>query len=175
MKKLFDLTLITLGFVLLSYGGYLLLLRHRPIVPVQATEGTIQERVTAQPTKLAITSLSLTLPVYPSEIVGDKWQTTDQGISYLATSPLPGEVGNTVMYGHNWPNILGGLSRIKPGDTINIYFGSKKVEYRVHYVSIVEPDNTSVYTNTTDSRLTLYTCTGFLDSKRLVVTAFPAS
>ena len=170
MQKIIDTSLLILGLALFVYGGHLLSLRYRPLPVVQAHE-QVEPTVTDLPTKIEISSLSLSLPVYPASIVGDKWQTTDSGISYLSSSPLPGTVGNSVMYGHNWPNLLHDLGKVKPGDTIAVFFGSKKLIYSVHYVSVVEPDNTSVYTNTTDARLTLYTCTGLLDSKRLVVTA----
>lgn len=175
MKLIFNLVILCSGLTLLLYGAYLVALRHRPVQLVQASTQIPQEVVTSLPTHLEIPSLALELPIYPAEIVGGRWQTTSEGISYLTSSPLPGDVGNSVMYGHNWPNLLGNLHNIQPGDTISVYFGSKRLDYVVHFVSVVSPAETSIYADTPDTRLTLYTCTGFLDSKRLVVTAQLAS
>lgn len=174
MKKFFDLVLVLSGLTLLAYGGYLLSLRHRPVVMPPQVVASEQEIVTDSPTRLDISSLALSLPIYPAVIRGGKWQTTSLGVSYLSSSPIPGETGNSVFYAHNWPNLFGSLGRVKPGDIISVYFGSRRVDYVVHYVSIVDPSDSSVYAPTSDSRLTLYTCTGFLDSKRLVVTALLA-
>lgn len=171
MHRLVDLLLLCLGLLLLVYGGYLLALRHRPIAPVQATELNASVSSPTTPTRIEISALSLSLPIYPSAIVDGKWQTTSQGVSYLSSSSLPGEVGNTIMYGHNWPNLLGGLGKVKPGDTIDIYLGDKQLTYRVEYVATVSSADSVIKEDSTDARLTLYTCTGWLDSKRLVVSA----
>lgn len=121
---------------------------------------------------LIIPALNIHLPIRSSQIIQNKWETVTDGVSHLATSPLPGEQGNSVIYGHNWPNLLGNLKKIKPGEQIIIKFGSKEVIYLVHYLSRVSPAQSSVFDNTSDYRLTLYTCIGLFDQERLVVTAF---
>jgi sortase (surface protein transpeptidase) len=50
-----------------------------------------------------------------------------------------------------------------------------KKEFKVEYTATVDPSQTYIIDNTKDTRITLYTCTGFLDSKRFVVVAFPTS
>lgn len=171
MKKLFDLFLIALGLGLLAYGGQLLYLRYRPI-SVEAMDSASEIAVvTSVPSSLTLASLDLSLPIIAAEKHADNWQTTDQGVSYLSSSPLPGEPGNSVMYGHNWPNLLGELDNLHPGDEIVVNYGTREVTFIVHYKSVVEASDVSVYAPTLDSRLTLYTCTGFFDSKRLVVAA----
>ena len=128
------------------------------------------------PKTIQIPSINATLPIVPSVIHGKSWETTSRGVSYLKTTPLPGTKGNSVIYGHNWKSILGNLPQVKPGQRIIITMndGAKK-EFKVEYTATVEPSQTYIIDNTKDSRVTIYTCTGFLDSKRFVVVALPVS
>lgn len=170
MKKYFDTVILGLGIFFLAFGCYLVYERHSPREIVFASTEPSQTIVT--PTRLTISSSGIDLPIYGAEIIDNKWQITTQGISYLSTSPLPGQQGNSVMYGHNWANLLGSLKKVKTGDTIEVKNSDGAVyKYVVHFISVVTPDESHIYGNTADYRLTLYTCTGFLDSKRLVVTA----
>lgn len=125
-----------------------------------------------QPLAITLQTLQKTLPIFPASASKDTWQTSASGISYLSTSPLPGDKGNSILYGHNWPNLLGALSKMKPGDQISIAFTDGSVrEFVVAYTTTVNPDQVEILKSSEDSRLTLYTCTGFLDSNRFVVTA----
>jgi sortase A len=124
------------------------------------------------PVSISIPSLKISLPVYPATIEKGKWQDTKNGVSYLTSSSIPGSTGNSILYGHNWPSLLGNLTKIKPGDKIFVTLNEKGMQvYTVKYITVVTPDQTHILDTTSDSRLTLYTCTGFLDSKRFVVTA----
>lgn len=125
-----------------------------------------------EPVALIIPGLAIHLPIIPTEIKNKKWQTTDLGVSYLKSSAVPGEQGNSIFYGHNWNSLLGNLVHIKSGQQLTIVFadGSKK-KFRVQYIGVVSPSQESILKDTTDKRVTLYTCTGFLDSKRFVVVA----
>lgn len=172
MKKITDYFLLLIGFGLLVYGGVLVWQRNVPVPAVSAWESDMAPEDSKEPTRITIPSIGIDLPIILSEIKGNVWDTTSLGVSYLISSPLPGEKGNSIMYGHNWKSLLGGLSGIKPGELITVHFGkSKSISYKVHFVSTVTPDETHVFGDVGDHRLTLYTCTGFLDSKRLVVTA----
>ena len=112
------------------------------------------------------------LEIIPSKITNNTWEATSQGVSHLSSSPIPGEKGNSILYGHNWTNLLGNLTKIKPGAEINIILKNREKKiFIVEYVSIVGPNDTQILADTDDTRITLYTCTGFLDSKRFVVTA----
>jgi len=123
------------------------------------------------PERLIIKDLGINLPIVPTQISNNQWGLTDSGVSYLATSPLPGNQGNSVLYGHNWKSILGNLQKVKVGDTIDVVYKDGSKEFVVMYIQIVSPQDISVLDPTEDSRITLFTCTGFLDSKRLVVSA----
>lgn len=128
---------------------------------------------TDTPVVIRINSVGIELPVIPVSFDGKNWPTTNQGVSYLSSSGIIGEIGNGVFYGHNWSNLFGPLIRVKPGDNIDIITkDGKTYKYTATFTQIIEPDNTYILNPTADERLTLYTCIGFLDSKRFVVTAF---
>lgn len=132
----------------------------------------LSETYTAKPVRLAIPRLGIDLPVFGSEVNGTTWQTHENGVSYLKSTPLPGTVGNSVLYGHNWPNLLGPIRYSKVSDKIIVsYADGQTVSFVVAYIATVSPEQVKILENSKDSRLTIYTCTGFLDSKRFVVTA----
>ena len=139
-----------------------------------ALEGTEEAGTEASttPSGLIIPSINVWLPLLVTDIKDGQWVTTKKGVSYLSNGVLPGETGNIVMYGHNWANLLGNLSKVKPGDTITLVTRTGVEEqYTVSTVQEVAPNDTSVLSQTTDKRITIYTCIGFLDSMRLVVVA----
>ena len=127
-----------------------------------------------RPVFLEIKDLKINLPIYEAEIIKGRWQATTKGISYLSSSGIPGEVGNSILYSHNWSSLLGPLTKAKPGQKIIITFDNgRKEKFVVEHTQEVGTDNTEILSQTEDSRLTLYTCSGFLDTKRFVVSAFP--
>lgn len=169
MKRIIGALYLVLSLLLIGYGISLVRERTRPI----SQEATVQRLFGNQLFTLSIPSAGISLPAYGATIQGTTWQTTKHGISYLSTSPLPGETGNSVLYGHNWPNLLGSLHTVKPGDALFVTAENSTQRFIVRYVAVVGPNEHSVYAPSNDTRITLYTCTGFLDRQRLVVTAFP--
>lgn len=132
----------------------------------------------SEPVGIAIESLNLKLPVVPAGKQGDiedatsSWETTSEGVSYLTLSPKPGSLGNSIMYGHNWGSILGNLYRVRPGQKIEIFYSDGTARrFEISGISEVSPDDKTILENSTDARITLYTCSGIFDEKRLVVTA----
>ncbi len=127
---------------------------------------------TPQPTVIIIEDLNIKLPIIPAKIISNSWETTDIGVSYLTISPKPGEMGNSILYGHNWTNLLGKLTLVKPGQKIIIVYPKNDIKkFQVEYTTTTSPKDISVLSQTKDKRITIYTCTGFLDSKRFVVVA----
>jgi len=67
---------------------------------------------------------------------------------------------------------LGNLEKAKSGQVIEIEFkNGEKKHFLIQRLATVWPDQKSVLYPSEDKRITLYTCTGFLDSKRFVVVA----
>lgn len=127
------------------------------------------------PVALVIKELNIELPVFPTVLEDGRWETTSEGVSYLVGSAIPGEIGNSILYGHNWPNLLGRLLQADQGQEIVIVSSAGEVKrFVIIETAVVTPNQTHVLGQTKDIRLTVYTCTGFLDRKRFVVMAAPA-
>ncbi|OGM58180.1 hypothetical protein A2955_01135 [Candidatus Woesebacteria bacterium RIFCSPLOWO2_01_FULL_37_19] len=173
----FSKFLIFFGIICLSLAGFLYWRRVTPKrlqfdeVPKVLSGNQLSGVI--EPKLLVIKDLGIKLDIYPAEIKNARWEATAKGASYLTSTPIPGEVGNSVVYGHNWKSILGNLTKARSGQIIEITYsdGSTK-DFRITFTQIVTPDQTQILNATKDRRITLYTCTGFLDTKRFVVTAF---
>ncbi len=131
-----------------------------------------RQEISKKAVELKINSLRVDLPIVESSIRGGQWEVTNQGVSHLGQSPEPGQRGNSIIYGHNWNNLLGSLVKIKPGQSINIKYddGSQK-NFEVIYTQVVKPTDVGILKQTSDKRITLYTCTGLFDSQRFVAVA----
>ncbi len=127
-----------------------------------------------KPLSLKITNAKISLNIEESEIVNGNWEVSRHGVSHLNTSSIPGNRGNIVIYGHNKSNILGSLDSVEIGDEIIITTrNNENHKYVVRSIEVVSPSRVDVINPTEIEVLTIYTCTGFLDSKRLVVKAEP--
>ncbi|OGM25934.1 hypothetical protein A2627_02300 [Candidatus Woesebacteria bacterium RIFCSPHIGHO2_01_FULL_39_28] len=172
MLKVVSNIFIAFGLVLLLFVGYKVWEENNParlsfdsFYPLSVPQEFNLESI-------EIPSISINLPIFPSKIENGRWESTKKGVSYLLTSPTPGEVGNSILYGHDFPNLLGNLPKIKPGDEIFVrYKNANPKKFIVEYTQVVSPKDSSVLNQTQDSRITLYTCTGFLDSKRFIAVA----
>lgn len=124
--------------------------------------------IASSPTDIKIPKLNLDLAVSPSIIENNSWQLFDDRVAWLSTSSIPGK-GNTILYAHDRTGLFGDLYKLKTGDEIDIYNGGWNT-YMVTEIHAVTPtDVNSVFGN--ENRLTLYTCEGTFDAKRLVVYA----
>lgn len=124
------------------------------------------------PATIRIPSIELDLPLTLGTVNNDRWPTSPNSLIYVSTSSMPGNTGNAIIYGHNWQSLLGRLDQLEPGHVISLGLSDGKViKYVVESKQEVTPHESQILDQTADSRLTLYTCSGFLDSKRLVVVA----
>ena len=128
--------------------------------------------IEAKPTKLYIPRLSRILYISDGYVTGDRWTIAQTGVSFYPESALPGSVGNSVLYGHNTKEILGGLWRVQDRDFLYIVLANGGVvKYQVFEKKEVKPTQVEILDKSADSRLTIYTCSGFLDQARFVVVA----
>ena len=119
--------------------------------------------------------LGIDLEVKEASINNGIWEISETTASFLNSSAKPGEGGNIVIYGHNKKDILGKLiGNIKTGMEIQI-FSQNGTFFRYETIEIktVTPNEIGVVLPTDYEILTLYTCTGLLDSKRLIIKAIP--
>ncbi len=174
MFKRFNLWFLA-GFFLFVFFSYNVYVRNTSLSLSFANYspgGQNNSLVGIRPSSIKIDSLDINLPLVPATIDNGKWPSTKSGVSILTQSVVPGEKGNAVLYGHNWPNILGDLDKIRTNDLIIIKYSdnSEKI-FTVEFTQEVWPDQTHILNPTQDSRLTIFTCSGFLDRKRFVATA----
>ena len=125
------------------------------------------------PSAIYLAKEDLTLPIAEGVISGDEWTLYEDKVSWLATSAEPGK-GNVIVYAHNRPGLFGNLKNFKVGDEISVEHAQKWFTYKVVTVRKVTPaDIDAVLAN--DNQLTLYTCDGKFDQKRLIIIATPIS
>ncbi len=161
-----------LSFLSLIFGFYLLYLRYSPKKLAFKTPPAAIAETAHKPVGITINSAKIGLPVVLSKIINNNWEVTTKGVSFLETSAEPGKTGNAVFYGHNWTSLLGNLVSVKPGDKLEVLMDNgEKRNFTVEYTAVVSPNQTQIIEQTHDKRVTIYTCTGFLDSKRFVVVA----
>ncbi|MBA3723676.1 MAG: class F sortase [Candidatus Levybacteria bacterium] len=173
--KFLSIFFFIIGLLSLALGGSELYLRENPsrlafdnytyAVGMPSAHKNIPVRIT-------IDALAIDAPVSPVVVENNKWPVTGKAASYLAASPIPGEAGNSIIYAHNWKNLFANLTNAQTGEEVVITFadGSKKT-FVISSTSTVTPDTSSILANANDTRITLYTCTGFLDTNRFVAVA----
>ncbi len=99
------------------------------------------------------------------------------GIWRWPNSSTPDKGGNTVFLAHRFSytgphGAFYYLNKLHPGDDIGVVWNGKTYTYTVTSSGEVPPSDTSVEDNTSDSRLTLFTCTPLWHPvNRLVVVA----
>ena len=126
------------------------------------------------PKVLLIPQILVNLEIEEAQIQGNYWPVSESGVSYLKTSSKIGESANLVLYGHNREKLLKKLPQIKKGAEIYLTSSEGKIyKYEVAETLIVKPSDVWILDKGDKEVLTIYTCTGFLDSKRFVVIAKP--
>lgn len=175
MRIAFSKILFILGLLCFILSGYLFWQRTTPrnlAFDLKDPLPIVFSNANLKPVRIQIKDLGINLHLYPAGMKNYRWESTTKGVSYLTSSPLPGEEGNSILYGHNWQNLLGNLRKAKPGQMIQIFFdnGTEKT-FTIEGTATVSPSQTSVLDQTRDKRITLYTCTGFLDQKRFIAVA----
>lgn len=111
------------------------------------------------------------MTVAEARIENNQWTLYDDKVSWLSTSAQPSD-GNVIIYAHNRKNLFGSLAKVSIGDDIFLEHLGKTFSYTVKEKNRVLPTSIdSVVSN--ENRLTLYTCDGAFDQKRLVIVAIP--
>ncbi len=175
LRLVFSILLIMFGVALVGYVSFknfdFSLKKELPAVADQTADTKAQY---SKIKSINIPKIKRDLPVEDGNFTDGRWEVSGEGVSFYTDSSLPEAGGNTVLYGHNKERVLGGLVNIRRGDKIDLTLKNGKVlTYEVFEVKTIKPSDISILNTTSDSRLTIYTCTGFLDSARFVVVANP--
>jgi LPXTG-site transpeptidase (sortase) family protein len=166
--------LATLGIVFLILSAYFVWQRFSPANLAFKTDLrhlTLSKRINqSEPVRLIIPFIDVDLPIYSVTVNVNEWPTTTRGVLYVSGSAIPGQTGNAIFYGHNFQSIFGNLPKIKTGMKINVIMNNGLIHtFTVSYTQIVRPNQIEILSQTSDKRITLYTCIGWFDEKRFVV------
>lgn len=126
------------------------------------------------PTRVIIPAVSIDLPVTISHLERGVWVPSETSASFGEGSASPGENNNTVIFAHAREGLFLPLRNVTIADTVYVFTKSAYYSYTVESIQEVNPLDVYTVKPTDDERLTLFTCSGFFDQKRLVIVAKPA-
>jgi LPXTG-site transpeptidase (sortase) family protein len=123
------------------------------------------------PINIIIPSVSINLDVKEARIVDGYWEVFEDTAGWGQGSGVPGSLGNQVIFAHAREGLFLPLKEVQVNDEIFVLTEGGWFGYKVNEIKEVFPDQVEVIAPTEDEILTLYTCSGFNDSMRLIVTA----
>lgn len=125
------------------------------------------------PQRIVIPDLKVDLPVVEARVVNGYWETSETKASHGIGSANPGEPGNTVIFAHARDGLFLPLRNVTKGTRVYVMTKDRWYGYSIEAVKLVTPDQVQTIGQTEDERLTLFTCSGFLDSKRVIAVGKP--
>lgn len=145
---------------------------HRPQQLAQLIKTLPTKPVNRPDEELIIPSIGVDDKIYEGPTV----HTLHYGIWRYPGGSSPDKGGNTVLADHRFTYTsltpFTHLDLVKKGDPIVVIWHGRKYDYTVADSKVIKPSDTSIIQPTTDSRLTLYTCTPMWTNKfRLAVIA----
>lgn len=177
INTILGIILIISGFVWFAF------LYKTPVIETYTSNSTKEPIIADQAFEVAakgsdikavvIPRLNIDLSVTPSEIKNGYWEVSETSASHGEGSANPGEDGNVVVFAHAREGFFLGLRGVKEDDTVYILTKSRWYKYKVSEISDVYPTDITTIAPSTSEVLTLFTCSGFFDEKRLIVKAIP--
>lgn len=123
------------------------------------------------PVRIMYPLLEIDIPVKEAKIIKGYWEVFPDAAGFGTGSSYPDEGGNQVIFAHARGGLFLPLKNAKVGQNIFVLTKDKWYQYAVTNIKEVLPTQIEVIAPTTEPILTLYTCSGYADSKRLIVTA----
>ncbi len=111
--------------------------------------------------------------------MSDSFNLLNKGAWRLPIASSPDKGGNTVIAGHRFSytgprGVFYYLNKLEPGDEVGLWYHGTRYLYKVQSTRTVAATEVSVQQPTSETRLTLYTCTPLWNPvSRLVVVATP--
>lgn len=118
--------------------------------------------------RIQIPAIDVDAPI----VHGDDWEQLKKGVAHRADTANPGQIGNTVLSGHNdiFGEVFRYLEELKPGDEIIVYTSQRSFTYTISGWELVEPTQVDVMDPTTNATITLISCHPYLiDNHRIIV------
>ena len=172
----------SLGLALLIFGGFLLVgngvnknkaaytFATEP-VKIEGFNQIKNQEGTEEPVKIIIPKAGIDLPVKRSEVINGYWEVFQDTAGWGIGSGFPGKIGNQVIFAHAREGLFLPLNKLKKNDRIYVHTKSSWFSYYVIDIKSVAPNQLEVIAPTQDETLTLYTCSGYKDSSRLIIVA----
>lgn len=129
------------------------------------------------PTRLVIPAIGLDSPIVPvgkkvvvinPDLIGYQWLVDETRVGWHNDSAKFAEPENMVLNGHGQNGgVFGKLDRLIPNDTITVWAGLSRKEYRITQIIIIKEDGQSIDQRqkngrliepTGDERVTMITC-----------------
>ncbi len=135
---------------------------------------TVQVRKKTQPDppiRIIIPELNIDLQVKQAKVNKGYWEVFSDSAGFGMGSAYPGEVGNQVIFAHAREGLFLPLKNAKIGQIVYVLTKDHWFQYKVEEIKEVLPSEKEVIASTDEKVLTLYTCSGFADSKRLIIKA----
>jgi LPXTG-site transpeptidase (sortase) family protein len=175
MKKNILLTVVTLSVIFLATFLFIASrVQQEVLLPSRVSQGptpTIKP-IKSAPTRIAIDSLGITVPVTMGayDIKRKTWTLSWDSASFANMTAVPNTLaGKTIIYGHNTKKLFGRTKDIKPGDTA-IVTTEDGSQYTYEFIKedVVTPETTDVFRGSHEGspQLVLLTCGGFLNQDR---------
>jgi LPXTG-site transpeptidase (sortase) family protein len=173
LNKIVALVFITLALLVLI--GFPKFPSDQDKNPIQINSGLYSNKKSENtPVRILIPKINIDLPITEAKIINGYWELSENSASYGLGSGYPGTPSNTVIFAHAKQGLFYNLKNVKVGEMIYVFTKNKWHGYKVSKIDAVFPNQKEVIMPTKKETLTLYTCTGFYDEKRLIVTALPS-
>lgn len=173
-NKIIGFVFLILALILLIFPSYSPTQKPNEKNPIVISKDLQNVKKTqSNPIRILIPKADIDLPVVDAKIVNGYWEISETTASYGLGSGHPGEKGNTVIFAHARQGLFYNLKDVKVQDIIYVFTKDKWFKYKVNKITEVFPNQTEVIEPTKNQVLTLYTCSGFFDEKRLIITAVP--
>lgn len=167
------------GFTVLGYFFATWQFSRTPIVPTEishpATEMLpyITHNEHYAPIKINVGD-HVSEDILPQTYENGVWSIPATAAAHLVTSAYPYEPNNIIIYGHNTWAVFAKLKNVQKADLVKLTLanGSERI-YEIIEITEVTPDKIEYLKPTQSETLTIYTCAGWMDSKRLIIRAVP--
>lgn len=143
--------------------------------PVKIDKSFLQSKSTntssKPPLRIIIPDLGMDIPVKEAKVKNGYWEVFEDTAGFGLNSSYPQESGNQVIFAHARKGLFLPLKSARIGQKVYITTKDQWYSYEIKEIKDVLPEQVEVIAPTTETILTLYTCTGFSDRKRLIVIA----
>lgn len=142
--------------------------------PFKVDKKMLSDKMPSQaPQRIVIPDLNIDLPVVEAAVKNGFWELSETTASHGVGSANPGENGNIVIFAHARSGLFLPLRNIKSGTNIYVLTKDRWFHFTVNDIKIVMPNQIENIAPSSNEVLTLFTCSGFLDNKRIIVKAIP--